>query len=128
MRSTLPERIERGRIREVGPWSSAHGDLFGAFSVFCPVSRAWLKIIASQGDAEIPWEHVSVSLRDRVPTWDEMCWVKDQFFDEEETVVQFHPPRSEYVNHHPFCLHLWRPTHHVIPRPPPIAVGPLGGA
>jgi len=128
MRSTLPERVERGRIDSAGPWSSRRGDLFGAFSVFCPPSRAWLKIIASQGDDEIPWEHVSVSLRDRVPTWDEMCWVKDQFFDDEETVVQFHPPRSEYVNCHPFCLHLWRPMRDVIPRPPPIAVGPLGGA
>lgn len=128
MRSTFPERVERGRIRDTGPWSSAHGDRCGAFLVFCPPSRAWLKIIASQGDDEIPWEHVSVSLRDRVPTWDEMCWVKDQFFEEEETVLQFHPPRSEYVNFHPFCLHLWRPTHDVIPRPPPIAVGPLGGA
>ena len=37
-----------------------------------------------------------------------MCFVKDLFWDETETVIQFHPPRSEYVNNHNFCLHLWR--------------------
>ena len=54
------------------------------------------------------WEHVSVSYRRRTPSWEEMCRVKDMFWNEEETVVQFHPKRSEYVNIHPHCLHLWR--------------------
>lgn len=54
------------------------------------------------------WEHVSVSRRDRCPTWDEMCQVKDLFWDDEDCVVQYHPPKSSYVNLHPFCLHLWR--------------------
>jgi hypothetical protein len=62
-------------------------------------------VIASDGAG---WEHVSVSRRDRCPTWDEMCQVKDMFWDTEDCVVQFHPPRSEYVNMHPNCLHLWR--------------------
>ena len=53
-------------------------------------------------------EHVSVSLRRRCPTWDEMCMVKDIFWADEECVVQFHPPKSKYVNFHPYCLHLWR--------------------
>lgn len=22
--------------------------------------------------------------------------------------LQFHPPKSEYVNLHPFCLHMWK--------------------
>lgn len=54
------------------------------------------------------WEHVSVSYPRRCPTWDEMCKVKDLFFDKDETVVQFHPKKGEYVNLHPYCLHLWR--------------------
>jgi hypothetical protein len=56
----------------------------------------------------IQWEHVSVSLPDRVPTWEEMDRVKSLFWDDEETVVQFHPARSAYVNAMPFCLHLWK--------------------
>lgn len=41
---------------------------------------------------------------------------------EEETVVQFHPPESEYVNNHLYCLHLWKPPYPVI-LPPSIMVG-----
>lgn len=55
------------------------------------------------------WDHVSVSLATRTPTWEEMCWVKRLWFLPEEVVMQLHPAESEYVNYHPFCLHLWRP-------------------
>lgn len=57
------------------------------------------------------WEHVSVSPLDHsiVPTWDDMCEIKDLFWDEEEAVLQIHPPKSKYVNMMPNCLHLWRP-------------------
>jgi hypothetical protein len=55
-----------------------------------------------------PWEHVSVSLPGRTPSWDEMSEVKDLFWTPLETVIQFHPTRIKYVNTHPYCLHLWR--------------------
>ena len=54
-----------------------------------------LRIIASDG---FGWEHVSVSRRDRCPTWEEMCQIKALFWDEDDCVIQYHPPRSEYVN------------------------------
>jgi hypothetical protein len=69
------------------------------------------------------WEHVSVSRKDRCLTWDEMCQVKALFWDDEDCVVQYHPPKSQYVNNHPYCLHLWRPTDQEIPQPPRIMVG-----
>ena len=79
-----------------------------------------LKIIASDAQG---WEHVSVSLPDRCPTWLEMCNVKAMFWDDEDAVMQLHPPRSEWVNNHNFCLHLWRPTEGLIPLPPGWMVG-----
>lgn len=78
-------------------------------------------VIASDG---MGWEHVSVSRKDRCPTWEEMCQVKAIFWDEEDCVVQYHPPRSEYVNHHKNCLHLWRPVGVDFPRPDFLMVGP----
>ena len=33
---------------------------------------------------------------------------QDMFWNDEETVVQYHPKKSEYKNLHPYCLHLWR--------------------
>lgn len=102
----------------------------GAFFVPNGIGRAPLQVIASDGlvvpdehQALAGWEHVSVSLPDRCPTWAEMCRIKELFWDDEDTVVQFHPPRSQYVNNHPYCLHLWRPLHAAIPLPPSILVG-----
>lgn len=70
------------------------------------------------------WEHVSVTAivrkntYPRTPTWSEMCKVKDLFWDEEDVVVQFHPRKSEYVDNHKYCLHLWRKSGVDIETPP----------
>ena len=76
------------------------------------------------------WEHVSVSVTSgirkdssRCPTWEEMCHIKNLFWDEDDCVIQFHPTQSEYVNRHKFVLHLWRPIDQVIPIPDKIMVG-----
>lgn len=77
------------------------------------------------------WEHVSVvanefhngRARQRCPTWDEMCWIKRQFWLPEEVVVQYHPAESQHVNLHEHCLHLWRPIGVELPCPPKEMVG-----
>lgn len=109
MRTKLSNFVEDGRVRE-GPWRSSPLDgLNGAFVLTGP-NGAVLRIIASDGrdHAAQGWEHVSVSVANRCPNWPEMCFIKDLFWGEEETVIQFHPPKNEYVNHHPTTLHLWR--------------------
>ena len=55
------------------------------------------------------WDHVSVSLTTRCPTWDEMEYVRRLFFKDDETVMQLHVPTTDHINQHVFCLHLWRP-------------------
>lgn len=79
-----------------------------------------LRVIAASG---LGWDHVSVSLPDRCPTWDEMELVKRLFFRDDETAMQLHVPPADHVNVHPYCLHLWRPLGAQIPRPPSIMVG-----
>lgn len=91
----------------------------GAFVVKLKNGQS-VNVIASDG---MGWEHVSVSRSDRCPTWDEMCQIKAIFWDDDDCVVQYHPPRSEYVNNHKFCLHLWRPVGVQMPMPPSIMVG-----
>lgn len=63
------------------------------------------------GEDEGGWEHVSVSPynHDITPSWNDMCRLKDIFFEDEEVVLQFHPRKSQYVNIMNNCLHLWRP-------------------
>lgn len=82
--------------------------------------REGLFVIAGMGNG---WDHISISKpkhknRHKIPTWNEMCFVKNLFFDKEELVVQYHPPLSKYVNVHPGVLHLWRKQDDSIPVPP----------
>lgn len=60
------------------------------------------------GSDEDGWEHVSVFNPERMPTWNEMCAVKDVFWNEDEECIQIHPKRKEYVNILDTCLHIWR--------------------
>ena len=130
----VPEkyRIKTGRLRS----DSTSGNN-GAFAFHSPISSREIFVIASDGaDWEAcgfegePWEHVSVHCeegkRERVPTWLEMCVVKDMFWDDEDVVIQFHPRKSDYVNNHEYTLHLWRPTQTILPLPPALTVGIKG--
>ena len=71
------------------------------------------------------WEHVSVApfKRSVTPSWDDMCLIKDIFFKEDESVIQIHPPKNEYVNNMPNCLHLWRWNEGEMILPPSFMVG-----
>lgn len=127
---------ERARIRthpQLGTDESYGNN--GAFELPSPEPGWSLFIIASQGGDEtapegIGWEHVSVHAanatgsRQRTPSWREMAFVKEQFWGDEDVVMQLHPRKSEYVNLHPFTLHLWRSTLIPIPEPPSVLVGP----
>jgi hypothetical protein len=116
--------IRRHEARAIRTFPNCYGkpgEQGGAFEWYSPTSpKEVLRVIASDG---LGWDHVSVSLVDRCPTWDEMCFIKDQFWTEEECVIQFHPPKSEYVNCHPFCLHLWKKQGESIQTPPSVMVG-----
>lgn len=111
---------EQHRIRS-GAMASATGDDGGAFRLTLPTGEK-CNVVASSG---FGWEHVSVSMPHRCPTWAEMCFVKKLFWEPEDCVVQYHPPQSNYVNVHPYCLHLWRALDSQMPTPPHWMVGPL---
>jgi len=110
---------EKYRVRE---GKMASDESFGNNGMFIVSLKHQQKllVLASDGGG---WEHVSVSRRDRCPTWEEMCQVKEMFWDDEDCVIQYHPPKSEWVNNHPNCLHLWRRIGMETPRPHPMLVG-----
>ena len=93
------------RVREGELGSTDEIGNNGAFLI--PYQSFNLRVIASDG---MGWEHVSVSLPNRCPNWREMCFIKDVFWEAEDVVIQYHPRKSEYVNRHDNCLHLWRPV------------------
>ena len=87
-----------------------------AFRFKSPVDKKVLTVIATTHGG---WDHVSVSRLDRCPTWEEMSWVANKFFANNEYAMQLHVPQTEHINMHPYCLHWWRPQNTDIPLPDP---------
>jgi hypothetical protein len=123
MKNHVPLSLQANRIREGQMGSDESYGMAGAFRLIGPKSSLLLAV-SSGVDEKHGWEHVSVSTQGRPPNWEEMCFVKDLFWGDQECVVQFHPPKSEYVNCHPYCLHLWRMIGGAFPMPPSLLVGP----
>jgi hypothetical protein len=130
MRQTPWILAEPYRLQPPG-YETSYGDGFGAFKIPYPKTGSNLLAIASNGKGalkeygeEFAWDHVSVSTTNRCPNWEEMCFIKSLFWEDEETVIQFHPAASQYVDHHPYTLHLFRPLLFNIPLPPSIMIGP----
>ena len=125
MREAFSEIVEAGRDKTDQRFATRPGSRFGLFRIESLTTGATLHVLV--GSAELwksegldgePWDHVSVSKVDKPPTWEEMCYVKLLFFGDDECVVQFHPPKSQYVNLHPNVLHLWKLANGSFPMPP----------
>lgn len=113
-------KVERYR-KSFGAFQSKEGDNYGLFYVPILTHKAPLKVLCAPMDSK--WQHVSVSLPNRCPTWSEMCLIKDLFWSPDEVVYQIHPRKSDYVNNHPYCLHLWRNTQEQPELPDSLLVG-----
>jgi len=106
-RDTSPHVLEH--------WGQVGDETCGCFKVPSPVDGTILPVVAS---SDMGWEHVSVSHRDRIPTWTEMDYIKRLFFKDDEVAMQLHVRPVDHINVHDFVLHLWRPTFAPIPLPP----------
>lgn len=100
------------------------GVIFGDDGIkgYLNIDRIDMTFVVSWGGG---WDHVSVAplKRNKVPTWEMMCKVKDIFFRDDEAVIQIHPKKDEYVNMMPNCLHLWRANDKEMVLPPSFMVG-----
>lgn len=124
------KRVNAGRDTK-GLFASCPEDGFNGRFGFL-INGLPVNVIASDGtntdDPSFKWQHVSVSIAGSglPPSWSVMCQIKDLFWGDDEWVIQYHPPRSEYVNNHPGVLHLWKPLLVTIPKPPVETVGIKG--
>lgn len=53
------------------------------------------------------WMHVSLSYRNRLPSYTDLVEAKNLFIGEEKTAYQVFPAKEKHINIHPYCLHLW---------------------
>ena len=53
--------------------------------------------------------HISISHKHRYPTWDEIKWVKYEFFKElsEINMAMYFPKPENFINVHENCFHLY---------------------
>ena len=71
-----------------------------------------LRVIVSvdpfgQGERCKLWRHASLSRIDRMPSYQDIADVKEDFVGPANRAVMIFPPRAEHVNDHQFCLHLY---------------------
>lgn len=69
------------------------------------------------------WEHLSVSHKNKIPSWECMNEMKEMFFYDDEECFQFHPKKENYINNNEYTLHIWRRTDGKMEPPPHILVG-----
>lgn len=68
-----------------------------------------LKVLfsADRHEDERVWIHVSMSFKNRVPSYQDMCDVKRLFIGPGRKAIQVFAAESDHVNIHPNCLHIW---------------------
>lgn len=100
----LPERFEFYGLQ---PVKQDWAELQRVYRVKKGVFRGGL-ILASVAiyDDQL-WYHVSFSLKDRIPNYEQMAWVRWAIFASNLKVLQIFPPIDEHYSFHPNCLHLW---------------------
>lgn len=69
--------------------------------------RGYLRVITEVAEREgAPWSHVSMSHHACLPTWEEILEAKVLLLGD-RLAIQVLPPKDEYINLHPYVLHLW---------------------
>jgi hypothetical protein len=100
----LPRVLPATWRRETDLYWEAAGQLSASFR-----SRWDLVVLVSVD--EMPgghqWLHISMSMSNRLPTWNELKEVKNLFMGD-VLAVQVLPRKKDYVDAHKHTLHLWR--------------------
>lgn len=71
------------------------------------------------------WYHASISPYKKriIPSYEDMCQVKDIFWKEDEDVIHVFPRKENHVNNVENCLHLWSCYYAPMLLPPSCFVG-----
>jgi hypothetical protein len=92
----------------LGGWvMSPDCERVGRYELGLP-GKGYVVIISGTVKEGRRWVHLSFSRGDRVPDWEELKAIKGRFLGDEASAIQVFPPKSQWVNVHPYCLHLWQ--------------------
>lgn len=110
------KELTRGYLPKVIPdnWKILNTfsfEYYAYYTYYTFIREDGLKVIFGvewqEEDPETKWLHVSMSFKSKLPTYQDMKIVKDIFIGEERTAFQIFPPKTEHINLHANCLHLF---------------------
>lgn len=87
-------------------WMESRFDEFGVKFVNVLSQRSVVISVSNEADGKV-WTHLSVSYPGHLPSWAELRDTKRLFLGPESRALSVIPPDDEYVNIHPYCLHLF---------------------
>lgn len=64
------------------------------------------------------WEVISILSDNGYADWDTVCSIKNEYFGEDETIIQLHMPKNVEKELNPNAIYLWKPLKKEIPLPP----------
>jgi hypothetical protein len=98
MKAYKPIRIMKAIL------SKAEREFFARARQTAYRTNTGLRVIVS---ADAGLLHISASCDSRLPSWEEMKFLRYELGKSAEYMAIIFPPESEYVDLHKNCLHLW---------------------
>lgn len=62
--------------------------------------------ISTEQDGKL-WLHASISHRKRIPSYDELIYLKRHWIGEDRKAIMVLPEKAKHINIHPYVLHLF---------------------
>jgi hypothetical protein len=87
-------------------WVKRMGDDFGEGWLHESSGLTVIWSLDREKDGRI-WLHSSMAARGRVPTWEELKFLKIWLISDDRAAYQVLPRADRYVNVNPYVLHLW---------------------
>ncbi len=87
-------------------WALVEGRCDGGAWVNSKRGLIVIASIAKEQDGKY-WMHLSMSHKRRVPTYEELVYLKRHWAGDERKCIMVLPEKSKHINIHPNCLHLF---------------------
>lgn len=97
---------QRARARLEGGWVLRMADDHGEAWLHEPSGLTVIWSVDREADGRA-WLHASMAGPGRVPTWDELKFLKAWLVSDDRYAYQVLPRADKYVNVNPHVLHLW---------------------
>ena len=96
-------------LHRLGPGrASAFGPCGVAIRLYSAAAVCTGSVIVTQADHDgAEWIHASIARERFMPSYDELCCLKQGVFGPDRFAYQVFPPASQHVNIHERALHLW---------------------